>query len=51
MYSITVREIPSLIKWVAAIGFVGSLFVRGLARKERAKQRTIASKIKREEEE
>ena len=51
MYSITVREIPSLIKWLAAIGFVGSLFVRGLARKERAKQRTIASKIKREEDE
>ena len=51
IYSITVREIPSSIKWVAAIGLVGSLFVRGLARKERAKQRKMANKSKREEEE
>jgi len=46
-----VREIPSPIKWVVAVGLVGSLFVRGLARKERAKQRAKESKIKREEEE
>lgn len=51
MYSITVREIPITIKWVAAIGLFGSLFVRGLARKERAKQRAKTTKIKREEEE
>jgi hypothetical protein len=51
MYSITVREIPTTIKWVAGIGLFGSLFVRGLARKERAKQRAKTTKIKREEEE
>jgi hypothetical protein len=46
-----VREIPTPIKWLGAIGLVGSLFVRGLARKERAKERAKASKIKRQEEE
>ncbi len=51
IYSITVREIPTPIKWLGAIGLVGSLFVRGLARKERAKERAKASKIKRQEEE
>ena len=37
IYAWTVRELPSTIKWVAAIGIFGSLFVRGIARKERAK--------------
>lgn len=39
IYAWTVDEVPSVVKWLGAMGFVGSLIVRGLARKERAKQR------------
>jgi hypothetical protein len=36
---LTVREIPSAFKWVAAIAIIGSLFVRGIARKQKIKER------------
>lgn len=51
VYAATVSEVPTAMKWLSAMGLVGSLIVRGIARKERAKQREKARRVKRQEEE
>jgi hypothetical protein len=51
LYSWAKGEVPFAFKVIISIGFVGSLIARGIARRERVKQRKRVERKRQEEEE